>query len=586
MKRLILTTTLCCSFLIGYAQLAKWLVKPAYDGIEVKADNSVIATDSAGTTVLWNFEGKRLFQTSSKVLSYKEGHALVVNKDEKTIVGIVDLKGAFTSIPQSAIIYGSEFRDGYVAFVSDSKYGYISKDGKRIVLDDAARAWPVHDGLAPVLKYQQPDKRKDPYFCYYSPQDKNVSYTAKGKPFSPEDIMFLSGVNKDGKGIAVIKNKLFWFSAGSMEFEPIIKTDGQTVKEHHLVVDGDYEQYFEHLPNSGVRIKAKIGKKGSAYFTFTEELVPDTIMFNGDVHVTAADVEAKVRYKSDFGKVENGGKHGLAYKGKDFLPCQFEAIGLLYDKCAFVKTRGKWGILKAYDDLDLRLSINKGDDIPFRHQKFETQIRLDLPSSISADEARIEIPMSSGCVIDKTSREKKDTESGNFVQYNCTLNIPDSLPDVITTISYPFTVSYDGITLFERKKDVRAWHYKYYNVDHMDSETTISNGVATFTVNINAEKLVGENDYPFEISVQADNISATYEKISETRYKCTVSNLQEGNNTLNICVIEKGCPPSVFPFEITYVKPVPKKKKQESVVIRKKSPVVSGQKKVVPRLEI
>lgn len=140
MKRLILTTTLCCSFLIGYAQLAKWLVKPAYDGIEVKADNSVIATDSAGTTVLWNFEGKRLFQTSSKVLSYKEGHALVVNKDEKTIVGIVDLKGAFTSIPQSAIIYGSEFRDGYVAFVSDSKYGYISKDGKRIVLDDAARA--------------------------------------------------------------------------------------------------------------------------------------------------------------------------------------------------------------------------------------------------------------------------------------------------------------------------------------------------------------------------------------------------------------------------------------------------------------
>lgn len=50
-----------------------------------------------------------------------------------------------------------------------------------------------------------------------------------------------------------------------------------------------------------------------------------------------------------------------------------------------------------------------------------------------------------------------------------------------------------------------------------------------------------------------------------------VSNLKEGENTLNILVEEKGCPPSVFPFEIFYTKPVPKKKKKEEVIVRKKS---------------
>ena len=51
-----------------------------------------------------------------------------------------------------------------------------------------------------------------------------------------------------------------------------------------------------------------------------------------------------------------------------------------------------------------------------------------------------------------------------------------------------------------------------------------------------------------------------------------VSNLLEGNNNLNILVTEKGCPASVFPFEVFYTKPVPKKKKKEEVVVRKKSP--------------
>lgn len=260
---------------------------------------------------------------------------------------------------------------------------------------------------------------------------------------------------------------------------------------------------------------------------------------------------------------------------KQILPLQFDEIGLLYDNKAFVKCKGRWGIIEVIPGLDYSLKLNKGQDVAFRHQTFETQIRLDLPSQISAKDAKIDIPASSGCIIDKTSRETKDTESSNFVLYNYSLNIPENLSDTMINITYsPVSVSYDGISLFERPIDIKAWHLKYYNVDPIESETSISNGVASFTININAQKNVGESDYPFEVRIEADSVYVQYEKISEARYKCLVSNLQEGDNNLNILVTEKGCPSSVFPFEVYYTKPVPKKKTQEAVVVRKKSPQV------------
>ena len=52
-----------------------------------------------------------------------------------------------------------------------------------------------------------------------------------------------------------------------------------------------------------------------------------------------------------------------------------------------------------------------------------------------------------------------------------------------------------------------------------------------------------------------------------------------------IFVTEKGCPSSIFPFEITYTKPVPKKKEKEKVVIRKKS-AEAKKESSTPRLEI
>ena len=163
--------------------------------------------------------------------------------------------------------------------------------------------------------------------------------------------------------------------------------------------------------------------------------------------------------------------------------------------------------------------------------------------------------------------QSRDTEDGNYVQYNCVLTIPDSLPDVLTEVVYPVEISYDGLKIPTYSFTAKAWHYKYVNVDLNGAETVVSKGNVAFTVNVTADKTPGDMDYPLEVSIEAKGLKAEKSKMSESRYKCMLYSLAEGVNKFNIIVSEAGCMPSVFPFEITYVKPVQGSK--ESVTITK-----------------
>ena len=573
---------------VGYAQLPKWVINPVNDTIFVKVDDCLLQSMADGQSALWSMDGKMLYNTDNTILPFKDDVATVLSKDKTRIVGVVDLTGKFISLPNLPIAYGNPyFEDGFLISEEESGFVYYRKDGSKANFPAVIESYPFHRGYAPYLTYENMEKMKDPHYGYFKANEQAMSYSivsnGSTKPVEEKDIDFLSSIGANGKGVAVIKNKLYWFVPETETFEPFLWGNEESLKKRHLNLDGNYEQYFLNLPKDTIEIRAKYGKDQYAMLLFDKELVPARFEFADDVLTFKTPDAEDFKYSTELSPLGNG-PFGLNYKAEQAIPEQFEAIGLMYGKRALVKADGKWGIIEILPDISYSLKLNKGEDIAFRHQKFETQIRLDLPAQISAKEARIDIPEETGCLIDKTSRETKDTESGNFVTYDCVLNIPESLPDTITTITYsPIQVSYEGISLFDKPISVKAWHLKYYNVDPIDTETTISDGVASFTININAQKNVGENDYPFDVKIAADSVIVEYEKISETRYKCTVANLKEGENNLNILVTEKGCPASVFHFEITYKKPVPKKKQKEEVIIRKKSSEV---KKLEPRLKI
>ena len=564
--------------LTARAQLPKWVVNPVNDTLFVKVDGNIIEGITEGKSSLWTMDGTFLYTTGDHVLPYKDGVAAIQPDGQPVITGFIDGAGKFTGLPNPAIAYDNPyFEDGHILCVDNGKLSFFKKDGTMAAFPEVEKVYPFHRGFAPYFTYGQLSKKKDPHYGYFRADGQEMEYVVSEngttKRIEPKELDFVSGIGANGKGVAVIKNKIYWFDAGSGMFEPFLWGEDEPIKKRHLKVAGDYERYFIDLPSDTIVIHAKYGKNRSAKLIFDGHVRPVLFSFEGDEMRFVEEPPEEIAYASDLEAYGQEGHLGLSLKSREVLPPQFEEVGIRYGNRAFVKIDGKWGVIEILPSLDYAVKLNKDEDIAFRHQKFETQLRLDLPAQISAKEARVDVPEETGCVIDKTSRVSKDTDSGNFVTYDCVLNIPASLPDTITTLTYaPVKVSYDGLTLFGKPMTVKAWHLKYYNVDPIDSETSISAGVLSFTVNINAQRNVGEGDYPFEVRIEADSVIVEQEKLSETRRKFLVSNLQEGPNNFNIYVTEVGCPSSVFPFEIYYTRP---RKKQEKVVIRKK-----------PRLEL
>ncbi|MGN0237772.1 MAG: hypothetical protein ACI4AK_06795 [Lepagella sp.] len=576
MKKILLLLLCMIPTIVGYAQLPKWMIFPTNDTLYVAVDNKIIQAIEDGKTSLWSMDGKMLYSTPDQIMPFKDDVATIVNNNGK-IVGVVDLKGNFTELPNLGIVYENPyFEDGYLLCDDKGVLTYYQQDGNKAWMSYYYKTYPFHNGYAPYITYSEILKQKDPHYAYHKKDGKILEYTYKDKDeikkLDPKNIEFLSGIANNGKGVAVINQKLYWFIPETETFEPFLWGNEENPKKRHLATDRDYKQYFLNAPTDSLVIIAKYGNKQQARLVFDRELMPKVFNFDDGNLTFGTEPKKGASYKTDL-TIIGKESFGFNFKNYKILPEQFQEVGLMYDNKAFVKINDKWGVIEILQDENLKITINKGEDVAFRHQKFNTQIRLDLPAAISAKEARINISEETGCNIDKTSRETKDTESGNFVTYDCALTIPSSLPDTITSITYfPISISYDNIALLDMPISIKAWHLKYYNVDPIESETSISNGIANFTLNINAQKNGNEDDYPFDVKIDADNINVSYEKLSETRYKCIVSNLNEGINNLNILVTEKGCPPSIFPFEIYYSKPVPKKKKKEEVIIRKKAP--------------
>lgn len=592
MKQIIIIIISLILWSYASAQLPKWSIAPNYEQIDVKVDNKLLQTDSMGITSLWTMDGNFLFKTEHFIHPFNDDVAVITKNGSDELIGFVDVQGKFTALPNVKVAYNHPYFENEYLICEDGKgYSYFKKDGSKAQLAQTMRSYPFHAGFAPYLTYDQLDKKKDPHYGYYCADGQVMEYRMiekdEEKEIEPKDISFLSGIGYDNKSVAVIKNKLYLFNPDTKLFEPFLHGNDKSEKKRHLTLNGDYEKYFLNLPCDSIEIKAKYGNNQQVSLQFDNELRPVRFVFDDMEQVFARPKTKELEYSSEVEPYGESPKYGLTFRSKQLLPQQFEKVGLRYGNKAFVKLNDKWGVIEIIPNLSYSININKGEYVPFRHQKFDTQIRLDLPAEISAKYAKIDIPAESRCIIDKTSRETKDTESGNYVVYDCSLIIPDSLPDIEKTITYsPISITYDNLQLFDTQTDIKAWHLKSYNVDPIESETSISNGILSFTININADKNVGESDYPFEVTIKADSVSVETEKISETRRKFQVSNLKEGVNNLNILVTEKGCPPAVFPFEITYTKPVPRKKMQESAIIRKGEQTKKEQPKKELRIEL
>lgn len=541
----------------AYGQMAKWAMRPGYDSIRLATGVPVVVSDSVGVTSLWSTDAKLLASTEDSIAKFSEGMAVVMKKGTQDITGFYATDGTFTKLENCKVVYNCPyFRDGYLLVNRQGRNKLVAKDGKYDPFGSFVEMYPYSSGYACCTMYGDMENFKDLYY-YYVDTDKNLVKLMfdKKEAVENEDVSFLSSLNDDGVGIAVIKRHVYMFDKGLGMLRPVF-VDEKAEKKRQVRV-GDFSESMYNKGDSTI-LWARGSKRDTVFFAFDERMRLVSIKYPARTVNYNTAHPAPLKLKGDFtAERSSNGMYAVKSGSSTILPPQFDGAGISFGKFIAVRKDGKWGLLQLDEKLKYSMSMNKGNAIAFRHKKFETTVRLDLPAEIKADGCSFDIPAGNGCTVDKTSVQMRNTSAGNFVQYNCVLTIPDSLPDHITEITYPVSMTCDGISYPDSKLTVKAWHYKYVNMDLSREEIKFERGIVEFILNMTADKLAGENDYPLTVQVVEDSTAARVDliKLSETRYKCRLYSPVEGINRLVVSVIENGCPPSYFPFEINYIKP-------------------------------
>lgn len=574
MKRIVLLFMSLAFTISVKAQIAEWLIPPVYDNIGMAIGTDAVITDSSGVKTVWSLDGRRLLSTFGYLCPFKEGLALSVRAGTSLITGIYKEDGSMVSLDNCYIArQWPYFSDGKLLVKKDDLYRFVDRDGV-IRKGKYCNAYPYFNGFAVCDIWLNPEKKREQRHILLDLDGGTVLFFFNGKLFTPDELEFVSSVNDENVGVVVLRHKVYFFDGLDRSLAPVFASEEDSNLKNQAKLEGELAMCLARQVDSTWTLSAKCGKVGMVSIRFDSMLRPLSVTRNGVVKEYVQKSEPKKEYVSPLKYDLLAGEYGILWGNKEILPPQLEEFKACFGDCALVKLNGKFGMLRIHKDAEFKLKMNRGDDIAFRHQKFETIIRADFPTIISADKTSLEINPETGCDLDRTSKEGRNTDSGNFIQYSCVLNIPSSLPDELTEIEYPVQIMYDGLRSPVIPFKVKAWHYKYFVVDVDDSQTALENGTVSFVFNINAERLANDRTYPTTVNIQADTLSYELEKMSETRYKCKVFSLSEGVNDIVVQIVEQGCPPATFPFEVEYFKPVAKTKtapaEEERVVIKKK----------------
>ena len=404
-----------------------------------------------------------------------------------------------------------------------------------------------------------------------------------GKDFDNDDISFISSINDEGIGIVVAKEKVFYYSGKNGSLSPLYASEQEQNPKNQAEVKGALLSLNEQ---GQTILRAHTHKSGQeVIISFNDFLMPLSVKSSEMNREFLKKAPPKWNPYTPLSLTLDQNQYGIVLNDtNEVLPPQFKKVELYGNNAIVEMHNGKYGVLQVIDK-SFSLKLNKGEDIPFKHRRFQTVVYLDMPKEISPDNVTLISDEEDGCNIDVLSKTQRVTEAGNRVQYDCTLNFPKSLPDEMlydenNKLRYPVHIQYHGLTSPVMTLEALAWHYKYFDLETTDVQVS-KDGTATFQLNILIPSSDDQN-YSLQVGIASnDTLNTEILSSSVFKHKCSVSPLKEGINNFEIIVQEDGCPPITLPFELTYTKPAPRKRESGKVSIVQKTK--TEQKKFVPK---
>lgn len=542
------------------AQIAKWLVRPSYDYIEM-TESGLLKVVSDGKTGLLSIEGKEVLPMEfDSISSFEEERALLFKNGG--LYGITDLHGRIIPLQERnyKLPHGvTSFHSDYLLVKQNQQFYFIDKEGNQ-VYGPYADAYPFFNGHACVKAYV--DYLKKPEESFYSCINTDGN-TLRLRDFDRDDVNFMSSFN-EGKAIIVIKKRFYFIDSDTYNLTPI-SIDSTMNKKSLVVSEGKKIQMMKD--EGSYIVTAKNGK-----FVFDQFMRLKCMELLGNEPVEFDfPAAAKQKYTSVFDKITGKKQSGLAFEGDTLLPPQFDDVLRMVGKLALVKTGGKYGVITVDEENNFLFKLNNNENIGFNHQFYDAKLTVLMPPYIKCASTTI-TSHSDDCEIQIDSRSESENVEGNTLGYNCRLSIPKNLTDTLTTHDYFYSLKYDGLTSIPHKVTISEWYVKYYEVELSNTNFTVSSINDTITVEFDLIKTdVARNDdsnYFKNIEVVASNFSEQpiLNKITENHYSFQIFGIDQERINFAVKITEVGCPSIEYPFEMVFIKPKPREKNKKTTV--------------------
>lgn len=572
MKRKILFAILFCPALCLMAQIPYWTIHPNYTSICILGNGLYVVSQNDKYGMLNSDEEVIVPLKYDSISSFKSHTALLYQGGK--FVAIVNDKGKVTDVASKSYspLEGCLFSDGYLPVINNSGCFYIKAEtGESIGPYSDER--PFYEGYAVV---KEPKSLKHIFDgssvlkCLSA--ETGMPITISYDKSDDEDLDFISSVS-NGKSIVVIKKRVFEYDYRNGLITPL-SSDGTDNKKSRVYVSE--RPVVLTKTEKGFSIQLKQG-----LMTFDSQLRLTGIQYNGqELKTYEPPKEKNPEFKSPFGYLSyNDTKlFGLSYNEKEFLPAQFEEIGLLWGNDALVKSDGKYGVISVDTKNSCKYMLNDNFDIGFEHKALKTNVKVVCPPYMKLPLMSL-TSFDENCIINTDTRKESSNVESVVLSYDCTLSIPEKIGLERTPCYATLGLKYDGLKYVPQEISFNTWYINNYTVELPKHRVTDEVLDVDILVKNNTS---GVQAFFKDVAIEAeDSVSCTITKITEELYNARLYGWKSEKVNFNIDVTEDACPTITYGFSLD-VKPYKDNKKQpEAVVVEK--PVAQAKVKRAPK---
>lgn len=583
MKKLLILIAFMLSVAASDAQIAKWLIKPEYDKMEL-LENNLFKAASRQKTIFWNIDGEKIVEVDNMTISpFREGLAVMFVKGTNKVAGILQEDGKVIDLQKWGYTIDNDypyFSCGFLLIKSGNQYYYLNKNGN-VVYGPFAKCYPFFENVACVRNYKNVAKNlEDQYWTFVSTTN-NEKYVDEN--VKVEDITFCSSVH-NGKALVALGKNFYFFDYSTLSLDQLY-TDS-IVKDKKTRVVAERKEMQMAVSDTMITVFAK-----NAIFKFDKFLRMISHQYKGgQEQLSPIEQPLPPIIKSQFDSVAENGAYGLEFNGRMLLPPQFENVLFMKDNKAIVVKDDKCGVIVADKNSSLKFRLNNNEQIGFTHQYYITELAASFPSYIKSSTAKI-VSRSKDCVIQTETRSSNENFEGNTLKYNCRLSIPKTLTDTLSTHDYFYALEYDGLTSIDHKVTLPEWYIKYYEVSLSKADFSIAANdtiMVEFDLIKTDEAKADEKNYFKNVELVATNLPEipTLNKITENHYSFRLAGIEQERVAFSVKITETGCPSIEYPFEMVFVKPEPKAKNKNTTVTIKAVQNRKAKKLYIPGAQV